>query len=162
VYLLAWELIVIQVKDYEAKYEKYKEKEMKIEEFFKKVNVQIPEHLKDNYDHNKDIESVTQNGWAIQYIENPSEEIKKIAVAQNGFAIMYIKNPSEEIKKIAVTQNGLVIRYIENPSEEIKKIAVNQDGYAIGYIDNPSEEVMELAVKQNKDAVIYFKKEWFE
>jgi len=114
-----------------------KEKEMnKIEKFFKKVNVKIPEHLRDDYN----IKMVTQNGYAIQHIKNPSKEIQKLAVTQDGFAIQYIQNPSKEIQKLAVTQNGSAIQYIKNPSEE----------------------VMELAVKQNKEVVQYFKREWFE
>jgi hypothetical protein len=41
----------------------------------------------------------------VQYISNPSEEIKRLAVKQNGFMIQYISNPSEEVQKLALKQN---------------------------------------------------------
>ena len=34
---------------------------------------------------------VQQNGHAIQYIKEPSEEVRRLAVQQNGNAIMYVK-----------------------------------------------------------------------
>jgi hypothetical protein len=90
--------------------------------------------------------AVQQDGQDIKYIDNPSEELKKLAVqTKNGLAIHYIKNPSEEVKKLAVQENGYAIRFIKNPSEEIQKLAVQQDAFAIRYIDNPSEEVKKLA-----------------
>jgi hypothetical protein len=74
--------------------------------------------------------AVKQNdGLAIQYIKNPSEEIKLTAVKQNGLIIKYIKNPSEEIKSTAVEQNGLAIQHIKNPSKEVKLAAARRLGY---------------------------------
>ena len=40
---------------------------------------------------------VKQEGYAIQYINNPSEEVQLAAVKQNGNAIQFIKNPSEVV-----------------------------------------------------------------
>ena len=48
-----------------------------------------------------DLEKVRQNWGAIEYINNPSEEVQLAAVRQNGQAIRYIKNPSEEVQLIA-------------------------------------------------------------
>ena len=93
--------------------------------------------------------AVQQDGYAIKYIKNPSEEVQKTAVNQESYAIQYIKNPSEEIQKLAVQKNGYVIEYIKNPSEEIQKLAVQYNGYAIVYIKNPTKEVQKLAVQQN-------------
>ena len=67
--------------------------------------------------------AVKQNGWAIQYIANPNEEIKKLAVKQNGYTIRYIDNPSEAVKKLAVKQNGYAIRYISSPSLAVQNLA---------------------------------------
>jgi hypothetical protein len=38
--------------------------------------------------------AVRQNGYAIQWIENPTYEMKLEAVKQDGTAIRFIKNPS--------------------------------------------------------------------
>ena len=59
----------------------------------------------------------------IQYIKNPSEEVKMAAVKQDGWAIQYIKNPSEAMQMTAVQQNSWAIQYIKNPSEEVKMAA---------------------------------------
>ena len=38
-----------------------------------------------------------EDGFAIAYSDNPSEEVQLEAVKQNGYAISYIHNPSEKI-----------------------------------------------------------------
>jgi len=43
------------------------------------------------------LEAVKQNYFAIQYIDDPSEEVQLEAIKQNGHAIRYIKNPSEKV-----------------------------------------------------------------
>ena len=65
-------------------------------------------------------EAVKSNGFAIEYIENPTEEMKLLAVKQNGWAIEYIKNPSAQVQLAAVKQNNFAIKYIENPTKEVK------------------------------------------
>ena len=81
----------------------------------------------------------------IQYITNPSVQLK--AVKQNGLAIQYIKNPTEEMKLEAVKQNGLAIKYINNPTEEMKLEAVKQNGLAILYIKNPNLHILLRSIK---------------
>jgi len=44
------------------------------------------------------LNAVKQNGHAIQFIKNPSEEVQLVAVNQNGNAIQYIKDPSKEVQ----------------------------------------------------------------
>ena len=48
-----------------------------------------------------DLEKVQQDGYAIEFIENPSMEVQLAAVQQNGRAIQCIENPSEEVQLIA-------------------------------------------------------------
>lgn len=72
--------------------------------------------------------------------------------------IEYIENPSEEIKLMAVKGNGTSIRYINDPSEEVKLTAVKQNGFAIQHIKNPSEEIKLAAIKQNIDTLRLFPK----
>ena len=112
-----------------------------------------------HFDSEKDkIIAVQQNGVAIKYIHNPSEDLCKLAVQQKrGLAIKYIHNPSEDVCKLAVQQNGYAIQYIHNPSEDLCKLAVQQHGYAIQYIHNPSEDLCKLAVQRNPNAIQYIK-----
>jgi hypothetical protein len=101
--------------------------------------------------------AVKQWGFAIKYIENPSESVQLAAVKQDGSVIEYIENPSEAVQLAAVQQNGFAIKYIENPSEAMQLAAVQQDGWAINYIENPKEEVQLAAVKQDGRAIQYIK-----
>jgi hypothetical protein len=101
--------------------------------------------------------AVQQNGYAIQYIKNPSEKVQLAAIQKDGMVIQYIENPSEAVQLAAVQQNGYAIQYIENPSEAVQLAAVQQNGYAIQYIENPSEAVQLAAVKQYVWAIQYIK-----
>ena len=100
---------------------------------------------------------VQQNGNAIKYVKEPTEELSRLAVQQNGYAICYVKEPSEELQRLAVQKNGCVIQYIKEPSEEVRRLAVQQNGCVIKYIKEPSEELQRLAVQQNRDAIQYIK-----
>jgi len=88
--------------------------------------------------------AVKQDGYAIEYINNPSPEVQMAAVNQNPNAIEHIDNPSPELQMAAVTKDAFAIRYIDNPSPELQMAAVNQDGNAIWYIDNLSREALVL------------------
>ena len=91
------------------------------------------------------LEAIKQNGYAIRYIENPSEKVQLAAVKQDGYSIEFIKNPSEKVQLAAVKQDGWAIQYIKNPSEKVQLAAVKQYGSAIKFIENPSEKVQKLA-----------------
>ena len=79
----------------------------------------------------------------LEYLDpkKKTEEIQLLSVTLNGFAIQYIKNPSEEIQLLSVRHNGFAIRHIENPTEAVQLAAVKQEASAIKYIENPSEAV---------------------
>ena len=55
-------------------------------------------------------------GKLIQFIDNPSEEMKQAAMVQEDpTSIQYIENPSEKIQLVAVKQYPNSIRFIQNP-----------------------------------------------
>ena len=87
--------------------------------------------------------------FIIRNIDNPTEEMKLLAVKQNGNTIQHIQNPTDEMKWLAIKSNGFAIQYIDNPTEEMKLLAVKNNGYAIKYIDNPTEE-MKIISYQNR------------
>ena len=68
------------------------------------------------------LQTIREDGCAIEYIDNPSKQLQLEAVRRNGRAIKYIDNPSEEVQLAAVRQNGRAIKYIKNPSDYIKSI----------------------------------------
>jgi F-box domain len=101
--------------------------------------------------------AVRRTGYAIQHIENPSEQVQLAAVQQTGDALRYIKNPSEQVQLAAVRRTGYVLEHIKNPSEQIQLAAVQQTGHALQYIKNPSEQVQLAAVQQTGYALQYIK-----
>ncbi len=76
----------------------------------------------------------------------PEEEQLQV-VKEDGYDIEYINNPSEKIKLEAVKENGLAIQCINNPSEEVQLEAIKKDGLAIRYVKNPSEKVIQESIK---------------
>ena len=60
-------------------------------------------------------QGVTKNGYAIQCIENPSEELQLAAVTQNGHAIQCIKNPSEAAKIAA----KIIISFLKHKEKNV-------------------------------------------
>ena len=58
------------------------------------------------------------------------EKNQLAAVNEDGYAIEYIQNPSEELQLAAVSKYGSSIRYIQNPSERVKKLA-RENGYKL-------------------------------
>jgi len=111
-----------------------------------------------NPSHEVQLAVVKQYGDAIQFITHPSPELQLAAVQQNGHAIKWFKNPSSEVQLAAVQQNGHSIYFIANPSPEVKLAAVKQNGYAIQYITKPSHEVQLAAVQQDGYAIQYITK----
>ena len=105
------------------------------------------------------IDFVTQNGRAIEHIDNPSEEVQLAAVSNYGRAIGGIIEkgiiPSEQVQIAAVSNNGYAIGYIDNPSEEVQLAAVTEIVEAVRFIDNPTENVQLAIVNENGGYIKY-------
>ena len=93
------------------------------------------------------IEAVKQNVWAIEYINNPTNEICLYAVKRKSITIKYIDNPSEEVQLEAVKNNANNIEYIKNPTKEMCMQILEYNGSVINYIENPTKEMKLLAIK---------------
>ena len=101
--------------------------------------------------------AMKQNGWALQFVRQQTEEICKLAVKQEGRALKYVKEQTEELCKLAVEQDGLALCYVKNQTEEICKLAVQQDGYALQYVKEQTEELCKLAVQRDRWALRFVK-----
>lgn len=125
-----------------------------------------------------------------------THELKQIALQNNGYAIQFIKEPSKDEIIQAVTQNGLAIKYVYDllygqiPNDnnvyvdkflniipfdddytkkiayqasirsqlnmdELYKLAVKQNGLALEFIKNQTNEIITLALEQNLKALEY-------
>ena len=78
--------------------------------------------------------AVNQDGWALKYVQNQTEEICLAAVNQDGYALQYVQNQTEEICLAAVNESGYALRFVQNQTEAICLAAVNQDGDALRYV----------------------------
>lgn len=88
----------------------------------------------------------------IEYIkgEIPYDIIKE-ALKINGRGLEFLENPSLELQKIAIESVPCSIKFIKNPCEEIQILAVKKEDFAINYISNPCEEAQLLALESDKD-----------
>jgi len=81
------------------------------------------------------LKAVKQDGYALRYVKNQTENICLEAVKENGDALKYVKNQTENICLEAVKQDGYALRYVKNQTENICLEAVKQDGYALRYVN---------------------------
>lgn len=63
----------------------------------------------------------------IENIENPSEELQKIAYEIYPRSIQYIKNPCFELEKHFINSDYSNLQYLQNPSKEIIEMLLNDD-----------------------------------
>lgn len=98
---------------------------------------------------------IKENPWAIEYIENPTEEMCLYAVSKAWNALKYIKEPSYEVIKKAIESKGWAIQFVKNPSLELQELAVEKDYDSIKYIKNPASEIQIISVKKDWSAIKY-------
>lgn len=117
-------------------------------------------------DEKEKIELIIDKPYMIKDMENPSEQIKKLAVSKDGTLIKYIENPSLEVQLAAARENGDSIRFIKTPDGIIneknidKKVlinAINSKPSSISFIDSPSFELQKLAVTNSLAAYRFIK-----
>jgi hypothetical protein len=112
----------------------------------------------------------------IQYIDNPSEVLKRHVLRQKPELFYTIKNPSIELQLLAIrntirqsffiftrrydnsegnTGDLEIDRWFDLDSYEIQLAFVRIDGTMIAFIDNPSEEIQKEAVIQSPQSIQY-------
>lgn len=87
------------------------------------------------------IETVRRNAFNIEFIKEPSEELKLLAVKQNWYAIKYIKNPSEIVQLEAV----------KNYYSNYNKYSDFYYKRAEGYITSPKAKELYNKLKKMKE-----------
>ena len=101
--------------------------------------------------------AVKKNGYTINFIANPTEEMQKEAIKNYPFAIQYIKNPTYEMMNLAIELNPQVVYALGELPKELQlkaiNLAIEQDKNIIRHMTNPCEEVQLLSVKNFPDSV---------
>ena len=105
----------------------------------------------------KAIEMIKRIPTIIQNIENPTDEMKLLAISKNGLVLKYIKNPTKEMQKLAIENNVRAIQYIENPSEKVQLEAIKISYESLRYLKSPSLNCQIMAIKNNESAIQFIK-----
>lgn len=66
------------------------------------------------------LEKVKQDGYSIQYMKNPSENVKLAAVEDDGCSIQFIDFPSKEIQLVAVRETQMLFNLSLNQMKRYK------------------------------------------
>ena len=85
------------------------------------------------------IKMINNNPSIISTINNPTDEMKLLAIKKDGLTLEYIDNPTIEMQELALDNNIRAIRYIDNPTEEMMIKAVNAGWSILDYIKNPTD-----------------------
>ncbi len=80
--------------------------------------------------------AITEEPLSIKYVpkEFKNNKLYELTVKINGMLLRYIEQPTYNIKKIALSNYGRALEYIDNADYELCLIAVKNDGYAIKYV----------------------------
>jgi len=88
----------------------------------------------------KELELITKNGLYIQYIQNPSDTLCKLAVNQNGLALKYINSQTDEICISAIKNDYRALKFANKQTFKMCMLAIyKSDGKnsIIKMIKNP-------------------------
>ena len=76
------------------------------------------------------IKMINNNPNIISTIDNPTDEMKILAIKKDGLAIRIYKKSNYRNARNSIENNIRAIKFIENPTEEMMIKAVN-DGWSI-------------------------------
>jgi hypothetical protein len=99
--------------------------------------------------------AVSQNGCALGYVKDQTDEICKIAVSNNACALKHVINQTDEICKIAISNHACALKHVINQTDELCKLAINHFGQALEYVINQTDELCRLAVSRDGCALLY-------
>jgi hypothetical protein len=95
------------------------------------------------------LDACRQDGMALQFVKEQTEEICLEACRQDGMALQFVKEQTEEMCLKAVTQDPLLLEFVKEQTEEICLKAVEQNGMALEYVKEQTEELCLEALIQN-------------
>ena len=110
-----------------------------------------PHFLSEGVDHLQEIalKAFEENVKLIRYLDNPSEELKKIAVEKDPTLISEIDNPSEEMQLKLYEKDPELIGKIHNPCLTLQELVIEQNFHLVKYLTNISEDLQLKLVAKN-------------
>lgn len=124
-------------------------------------NIMSIKFMKDQYKTYEMCKCAVQKCWSmLKYVPKQFQstsslpDICIIALQQDGHAIRYIINQTDELCKLAVQTSGSALYFVKEQfkTEEVCKLAVQKCGSALEYVPHSlkTKEVCTLAVKENR------------
>lgn len=105
----------------------------------------------------EDLEKFARDGNAcecvMQFIAKYQSAYDLNAVKQDGLAVKFVKDQTEEICREAVNENGMALQYVKDQTDEICIHTVGQDGMALQYVREPTADICKAALLNNPEAV---------
>jgi hypothetical protein len=99
------------------------------------------------------------NGLELEFLENQTKELCKIAVNQNIYSFVFIKdkNIKMELLENLLEKNGMLLQFIKNKTSNLCEAALKNDVMALQYIDENPENYYEFAINSNPMALEFIK-----
>lgn len=85
----------------------------------------------------------------IQFITNPTEYVKIVAILACPSCIAFITSPSDRLVEIAIREDPMVLSCVGRPSTRIQLMAVKQLPISVSCIKRPNLRVQSAALKYN-------------
>ena len=90
--------------------------------------------------------AIKKDPFSIVLLDNPSENVSRIAISKNPSFIKLIPNPSETLQLLAISKNPTQIVNIKKPTLKTQLKVVTASPECINLIENPSIEAIKLYV----------------
>jgi hypothetical protein len=108
--------------------------------------------------------AVSKNGYNLKYINSKflTEELQILAIQNCGSAMQFIKNPSNELKEVAIISDPRAIQFIKNPEDDLKILVVkNLIDPGLQWVFKQTQRICLIAVKHNYLNLKYVQKKNF-
>lgn len=103
------------------------------------------------------IKAIELNYRVVIHLENPDEELIKIAIQKNVVVIRDLPPQPSHINLFAVRVDPRALKYIKLPTYEVQMMAVSKNGLMVGVLDDPAPDVQLKAVQNISDAITRIK-----
>jgi hypothetical protein len=101
---------------------------------------------------------LSKRGWLLQFIKNPTYNMKLTAVYSHGYALKYIKKQKEELCLAAVKNCGCAVKYSLSRDPTILNMAIINDPFALEFIPEQTEDMALFCVRKNPLTLKYVTK----
>jgi len=105
------------------------------------------------------VETLKQDGYALQFIEEQTPELCMIAVKQDGRALEYVKNKTLELCMMAVKQDSRALQFIPKQAPELCMKTIKEDASVFYFVENQTNELCISAINENWRTLEYVRRQ---